>query len=1061
MTISEKLISNSSRVEPQKFDVKIEYESSSEDISTHDDENNQEITFSGDAADELIIDDNLSYSSASPIESSSKKDNILKINIKEVTYDKPINNEIRIKEILPVVNYDITFSTKSPTFPREVTYTTSKEAETDTEVKNDSEDENFEAYQTPPILRIGDKLLYLGQGDLVPENSSLNTPAPVFTVIGAEGLQRVIEDPEEFESKFVSEENQDDILDNNIDKKNSNGSFSEKPIENDSVVNSDSSEEIYTTSEDPDKILQEVISDLYETTTVEAYNNELKPNFNRQQSKIEATSSEMGSGDSFDAEQTAPSIDQTAENESQAIPIDHLPEHNPEYPPIPEDITNFGIPEDTSETVSSEIEFSGAYPIAGQEVKNDDKPIIDKQSDLSNQFNSREKSQKGSEKIVPEILQMVRQNQTNSSGNPSALVPPEWLKNSESAENVNMKNYLVENELPENVSLSSIYKESTEEDDAQDYIFVNYSNSNLSSNAHVKTIPSVNIQDDKIEPKNNLRSPGEPLLIPEWERNKTVDVTDSEINVGPDLIIELNENQTEILSNDTILINLSFEKEEAERIEKEFGVAEKSNSTDSQNIIVAEISNTENLITKEPEINMDTSLIDKSNNSFNVIEIYNESVNPFSDDTTENTFSSTTNSLISSSTENVLPEKRSENIEYPETIILSENPHNQKQKKSSISMNEVKNGKPEKKGNILADLISLVGDVAAIGDNEAELSTVHNSIDNVHDRYTQSFEKITSAPISSTESNKIFTDSGANSAGVEITEENFNDKTDIPLESDKVEFTTKKTYIDNDGDERIKWKSTDGIMKDIEIIPKVETKVTRLPEKIIDQDEMEDSYSDELSSSEDFKNLHLMKEVSMIITKSSPESSTTPSTTTTSTTTTSLPVTSTTTPTPTTSTANPTPATSTAAPTPITSTITPTSTTSTANPTPTTSTAAPTPIKSTITPTSLPTTSTTTPAPTTSTTNKAINTEKSTINTTKKADIKPLIGSPANVESVDKISPTVMKVSTKSELNKDEDKNGDKLTKRETNSQIVETTGQIDESLITILRDFFGKTYRQ
>lgn len=41
----------------------------------------------------------------------------------------------------------------------------------------------------PPILRIGGQLLFLKKGELVPEKDA-STPSPVFTIIGAEGLQR-------------------------------------------------------------------------------------------------------------------------------------------------------------------------------------------------------------------------------------------------------------------------------------------------------------------------------------------------------------------------------------------------------------------------------------------------------------------------------------------------------------------------------------------------------------------------------------------------------------------------------------------------------------------------------------------------------------------------------------------------------------------------------------------------------------------------------------------------------------------------------------------------------
>ncbi|EFA09500.1 uncharacterized protein LOC662750 [Tribolium castaneum] len=51
-----------------------------------------------------------------------------------------------------------------------------------------------EVFQQPPsVLRIGDKLLFLKKGELVPEKN-ITTPTSVITVIGAEGLERGVEE---------------------------------------------------------------------------------------------------------------------------------------------------------------------------------------------------------------------------------------------------------------------------------------------------------------------------------------------------------------------------------------------------------------------------------------------------------------------------------------------------------------------------------------------------------------------------------------------------------------------------------------------------------------------------------------------------------------------------------------------------------------------------------------------------------------------------------------------------------------------------------------------------
>ncbi|CAG9817488.1 unnamed protein product [Phaedon cochleariae] len=66
---------------------------------------------------------------------------------------------------------------------------------TDAEAESSEVSEIFQ--QPPPILRIGDKLLFLKKGELVPEINA-STPSSVITIIGAEGLQRGFEESSEF-----------------------------------------------------------------------------------------------------------------------------------------------------------------------------------------------------------------------------------------------------------------------------------------------------------------------------------------------------------------------------------------------------------------------------------------------------------------------------------------------------------------------------------------------------------------------------------------------------------------------------------------------------------------------------------------------------------------------------------------------------------------------------------------------------------------------------------------------------------------------------------------------
>ncbi|RZC40184.1 uncharacterized protein BDFB_008180 [Asbolus verrucosus] len=85
-----------------------------------------------------------------------------------------------------------------------------------TDAEPDSSEISEVFQQPPPVLRIGDKLLFLKQGELVPEKDA-STPTSVITIIGAEGLQRGFEDSAEFHEVPTSiyENNSDHSLINN------------------------------------------------------------------------------------------------------------------------------------------------------------------------------------------------------------------------------------------------------------------------------------------------------------------------------------------------------------------------------------------------------------------------------------------------------------------------------------------------------------------------------------------------------------------------------------------------------------------------------------------------------------------------------------------------------------------------------------------------------------------------------------------------------------------------------------------------------------------------------
>lgn len=117
--------------------------------------------------------------------------------------------EITIREIIPEIKeIPITGPPKHEIFITHIDDNVQNNDLLDTDTESS---EILENYQPPPVLRIGDKLLFLKKGEFVPEKD-VSTPSPVITIIGAEGLQRGFEE---------SLENHEINLNENLDKNNS------------------------------------------------------------------------------------------------------------------------------------------------------------------------------------------------------------------------------------------------------------------------------------------------------------------------------------------------------------------------------------------------------------------------------------------------------------------------------------------------------------------------------------------------------------------------------------------------------------------------------------------------------------------------------------------------------------------------------------------------------------------------------------------------------------------------------------------------------------------------
>lgn len=821
-------------------------------------------------------------------------------NIKEVI--PPFNNEIRIMEVLPVKNH---LPTTEPSW--EVYYADSNPLKQSGKVTDVPEETNTneDANQPPPVLRIGDQLLFLKVGDLVPEHAAGSTQSPIFTVIGAEGLQRVVEDPEEgFENRNILSESVNDTgNDHNV--LSTIESAVQVQVENEqndtssSESNETSSEDVplpvkktkqYEVSDNAteslDELLQEAISDLYETTsrsslftsrsddeTSSSNTNELVQNSfdfsNNSESYNDSASSYVESFTELPRPEENAIPEYHLEEEHQRIPIEHLPEHNPEYPPIPEDIMILSMTEDTLESGSSEIEFSGASPVEIED-ENENIHIVKRPVIPITSPSKHYHVDANPVKILPDILPLIRENRTDDSSNSTGeLAPENWLKATEQIETAqiefNSPLLTLDSALPDSI-LRFSSKSSNEDDDSKEYIFM--TNNTQKSIIDVDDLSKSDLttdepiggwtQTDIVELEGEFRSPGEPYLIPEWERNGTTEepglITSTEngdvftIN-SENFDTEKNQTEDEEKFSKPSSNEFDLENRQIPEITSEYYKSSSTEVPSSTSDAVIYYSSTEMPISAASDVT--DNLDDKKNGNLKIDNSAELADDPLTIFTTETSDPSTPESSLSSSTENTsiqepsstekLINTESEIIRDPEWINSNNDGiHPQKQKKTSALIADVKSDSG-KKHNILADLINLVGDVANIGNHDVEVSTVQNSIEFLPKKGKDNIIESIKTSKGSPKETVIHSNQSVDNIDGELTEYHFSgDKTDdveTPMENDKVEFTTKKTLIDNDSDVRNKWKSTDDIVKDIEIIPKVENKVNKKNpsrEKIID-----------------------------------------------------------------------------------------------------------------------------------------------------------------------------------------------------------------------------------
>ncbi|KAF5307994.1 hypothetical protein FQR65_LT06562 [Abscondita terminalis] len=262
-------------------------------------------------------------------------------NYQEITQkmEIPLNEhipKITIQEIIPEVKEipitgppkrEINLSAQTQPIETKVTNKIHDVGDSETESSEISE-----IYHSPPILKIGDQLLVLKKGELIPKQD-ISTPRPVITVIGAEGLQRGTEDSAETHEITSKNEysltsvNYTEMPDVSVETPN----ISEKTVDSTTSASSN-----------------EISSDYTETTAA----NESSSKSSDLENATEKTIIEDDSSDEVEditplavlqnistthkMEESTPITLTTQEVSKIKHDEDVVTEQNPEYPPIPD-----------------------------------------------------------------------------------------------------------------------------------------------------------------------------------------------------------------------------------------------------------------------------------------------------------------------------------------------------------------------------------------------------------------------------------------------------------------------------------------------------------------------------------------------------------------------------------------------------------------------------------------------------------------------------------------------------------------------------------------------------
>lgn len=333
----------------------------------------------------------------------SKKSNYPGKNTSEKGTQTDDGPKITIQEVIPErPEYQITSAPKDMTtkVPIKIIEDTSNEL-LDTQSYASEKTEVYD--NPPPVLRVGEQLLFFKQGQLVSEKD-VSTPSPVITIIGAEGLQIGVGSEEIIEHDLLANPEQSTVSP-------SPKKIEDNPQSYETTTKIVSSEEV-TTKEtvtvEVNKESKEELTTVHTLETVEdveAKPKSLKP-IKRDQSALWDKSTTEGY--KIDLISISPVAETTTtkdslEDSSSLDSAEYIPEKNPYYPPIPDEITREDNEEKESikENVSTKAPTTLATVFTTQQNK-----VLTTQSPLSKQEDKEEikpeqKAKKGSKN--PEI----------------------------------------------------------------------------------------------------------------------------------------------------------------------------------------------------------------------------------------------------------------------------------------------------------------------------------------------------------------------------------------------------------------------------------------------------------------------------------------------------------------------------------------------------------------------------------------------------------------------------------------------------------------------------------